>query len=977
MSLQKPLQGSNVNMAVYTGAGTPSVSTFTVSDMNTGVHSVGIVKKNGDGVVTKTGAGTISITAGGILIRPTDDKTDTLEFIGFASIASYDVGTNFPTSDEVYVYLDYTNGAFIQYSDSNPDSTYSVQNIMSLAEIHMDGAGTIDTVHDVRQFVGNHPQEFTILHRDVFGVLISGQDVSEIGARNLQITSGIFHKPGYNNISADGFNSSGSDTFSYWYTDDSGVTWTEVTSQSQLDTNQYNDITSGLSTIPDGKFKKDWIYRKQDGTVTSLFGNNFYNNELDALEAPEPIIRPPLFDNDEHLYLMATWHKIKETASGKILDRARRQPNEKGDAVFAPLAPRNYTDLDYFNLVNLFWVMAEADAEKVRLPEILRNMYIDTFTDESLIARLQGITLTGETAQLKLNRKYSGDSSVIEDYELDTSLRQCNFGDCSAATWKDSTIQGLATSFGISAFEGTDVGRVARGADPGAQNEYWTCLLTDNVGSPSLDNVSLSFYVYLKSSEWTDGTSFPLTMHLRKSGGNEFYASAQTIDDSTPKDQWIEFIFDIQGCDFRDTITEIGTTLGAGVSNTNDIIIYVDSMSYSFGTVKIHHGMFKRVPLVTPFDVTETLTDRKIISPLEIGFIENHISIDGGVHFKREITLGEFIKTETGGEIETPDSQYVEDETLTQQAITFRYQVADSTAMPLFVHEDNDFENPGCHSDELYINDFSINPSSDFTEDSSANASVTWQSGTSDLDLNGTGNNAAALYHKSPFQAAYNAEQYICAKANINRVDTVSDMIGICVRTTSRTALGFYAGFETVGGTTYFVIGKDSVQVEYDSGGTPWSPTAGVDYVIDLAIQDDLIIANKKYISARVWNATKTTLLKSLSYNETVADTATGNIGFCLLGNSAGLVGTFDDFTEYYGFGEYIRNAGTNIIEFIPGREPSGTIKGTYLKDYAGSWNSRKSLVILAEYEKELLTSTLADTPIIDDFLQIAKVDET
>ena len=199
-------------------------------------------------------------------------------------------------------------------------------------------------------------------------------------------------------------------------------------------------------------------------------------------------------------------------------------------------------------------------------------------------------------------------------------------------------------------------------------------------------------------------------------------------------------------------------------------------------------------------------------------------------------------------------------------------------------------------------------------------------------------------------------------------------MVGICVRATSRTALGFYAGFETVSGTTYFVIGKDTIQVGYDSGGTPWSPSAGVDYHVELAIQDDLTVANKKYVSARVWNSAKTTLYKSLTYTETVADTATGNIGSCLLGNSAGLVGTFDDFCEFYGLGEYTRTAGTDIIEFIPGREPSGTIKGSYLKDFAGSWDNRKSLVILAKLEKQILTATLEDSPEIDDFIQIAKV---
>ena len=751
-----PINGSDVNIPVYSGGGTASVSTLTVKDMHTGVHSVGITRKNGDGEVTKTGAGTVSIVAGSTLIRPTNNKADTLESIGFNAVTDYDVGTAFPTDILVHVYLDYTNGSSIQYSIISPDTTLEDQTVTLLAQVHLDGAGTIISVHDERQFVGNHPQEFSILHKDVFGVLVSGQIASEIGARNLQVTAGTFHRPGYNNISVAAFDSSGADTFSIWYTDDSGATWTEDSGQTQLNSTQYNDITSGLTLVPDGKCKKDWIYHRQDGRIDILVGNTYYNNELDALAAPEPSLRPNVIENDTHNYLIATWHKCKDDTTGKTLDRARRQPVESGEALFAPLAPRNYTDLEYFSLTNLFWTMAEAHAEKVRLPEALRNMYIDTFKDTSLIERFEGIVLSGEAAVLKLNRKYSGESSVFENYELDTSLRQCNFGGCSSSTWKDTSIQGLASTFGITAHGGTDVGRVARGADPAGQTQYWTCLLTSNVGTPSLDNTTVKYWTYLKSSEWTAGTSFPLTIHLRDTGvgGGEFYATSQTIDDSTPKDQWVQVSFDIQGCDFRDTIDEIGVTLGAGVSNSSDIILYVDDINYTFGTVKVHHGILKRPPLVTPFDIVETLTDRKIISPLEIGFIQNHISLDGGVHFKRDVSLGVFNKTESGGEIEAPDSQYVEDETLTQQAITFRYQVGDATADPLFVYEDDDIESTICSADEIYGADFSTDPASDFTEDSSSNAGVTWQSGTSDLDLNATGTVAKILYDKAPVQAA-------------------------------------------------------------------------------------------------------------------------------------------------------------------------------------------------------------------------------
>lgn len=305
----------------YAGLGAPTVSSATIGQMHSGVHSKGLFFHNGDGVVSENTSTSINVTAGATGIRPTNDKTDVLEFLAWDVVAAQDITALLATGD-VYVYLDYANGATLQFSNANPDPTDEDQTIILLAEIHPNEAGTaIEAIHDTREYVGNHPQEFSLLHRNVFGVLVSGQASGETGARNITIGAGTFHAHGYNNHDVNAFDTSDTDTFIYWYGSEASG-WTQVPGSTQIDNLQYNDGTN-LVALGNNKWKKDWVFRSLSGAVHVVYSPDEYTGEQNAIDAPIPDL-PPRVAQANHSHILSNIRVVKDGSTLTILDIANR-----------------------------------------------------------------------------------------------------------------------------------------------------------------------------------------------------------------------------------------------------------------------------------------------------------------------------------------------------------------------------------------------------------------------------------------------------------------------------------------------------------------------------------------------------------------------------------------------------------------------------------------------------------------------------
>jgi len=308
---------SEVLIGDYVGGGTPSIDVGTLG--NGYIDSVGLIGNNGFGLVTQNGALTIDIAAGAINIRATDDVTLPLEYLGFAAVTNLDVSVFI--NGPALVYLDYTNGASIQVSATHPDPSEVRQDIILLAEVHL-GATSINDIHDIRQFVGNHVQENTILHKNIFGTLVDGQISSETGVRNLVVEFGGFYRWGNNIQQQQTFDSSGTDTFVYWYRDGVGG-WTTLTSETQLNNTQYDDGTGTLSNLNNNRYRKDWIFRSLSGQVNVLLGQVQHTLLSSAIDEPVPTL-PDGLGESVHIYLLSTYIIQEGTSIGIFTDLANR-----------------------------------------------------------------------------------------------------------------------------------------------------------------------------------------------------------------------------------------------------------------------------------------------------------------------------------------------------------------------------------------------------------------------------------------------------------------------------------------------------------------------------------------------------------------------------------------------------------------------------------------------------------------------------
>jgi len=116
----------------------------------------------------------------------------------------------------------------------------------------------------------------------------SGLVTTDGGSLALSISAGVIYAGLTRQITTvDG------STWSYWYTSDSGSTWTEDTSQSVL-VQSYNDITSGKVALTSNRFGVHWVYVDYEGThVHVVYGQGDYT-AFQAEAANVPGILPPI-----------------------------------------------------------------------------------------------------------------------------------------------------------------------------------------------------------------------------------------------------------------------------------------------------------------------------------------------------------------------------------------------------------------------------------------------------------------------------------------------------------------------------------------------------------------------------------------------------------------------------------------------------------------------------------------------------------
>ena len=272
----------------------------TLEDYINKVGSAGIVAWENGGV-TDVGSATIDIDAGSALFRTSNDHDSPLVFGDWAART----GVSLTDNSDNYIIAEYNAGSpQVIVSTSN---TANYHDKILLATVYKDGTGTGAILHinqyfkqDINDAVAHIIQRF--IQQAGFsresGALLSGSNL------NIAITQGVFWL-GLNRFLTNAFDSSVSDTFTYFWRDGSGG-WTHLNGQSQINATRYDDGTGG-SLLPNGvlgtnRYGVHWVYLETDSEVAIVYGRgNYLIKDAEAAEPPSDL--PPEFGANHGIFI--------------------------------------------------------------------------------------------------------------------------------------------------------------------------------------------------------------------------------------------------------------------------------------------------------------------------------------------------------------------------------------------------------------------------------------------------------------------------------------------------------------------------------------------------------------------------------------------------------------------------------------------------------------------------------------------------
>lgn len=222
-----------------------------------------------DGGILTAGSGIVSVSAGyGLLKKSSDCIADTI-FVNWPAqnVTLYDGYTN-------YVYIDYNAGTPTAFATTNR-SSINLDSQVTLGRAFRNGTTVSAIQSGTNAYCGITRTHERFIATDGYGMShASGGAISATGTRNIASTSGTFYI-GLNKITTTAKDTSGSDTFTYWYRNGSGG-WTSVASQTTINNTQYDDGTGTLATLSNNQYGVHFVYISFDGSLQVLYGQDSY-----------------------------------------------------------------------------------------------------------------------------------------------------------------------------------------------------------------------------------------------------------------------------------------------------------------------------------------------------------------------------------------------------------------------------------------------------------------------------------------------------------------------------------------------------------------------------------------------------------------------------------------------------------------------------------------------------------------------------
>ena len=251
-----------------------------VQEMMDSLFSAGLLH---GGEITDGGAGTVNIAAGDAMIKAVNDVEATLYSFDIVAQTGIDLIDNTLN----YLYIEYNAGA--PRVVGTPTKRTDLYTNIFLGNVFREG--TVVHINTYRGYSISDPLSRLISRLQEVEPMewADGAMLSETGTLNVAVTAGAFWE-GLNRLTTGAFDSSGADTFLYYYQDGASG-WTEVVA-SAIVPEKYDDLSGTLATIGVNRYSVHWVYVGTDSDIYVLYG---YGNHVvaDAIAESAPSAVPP------------------------------------------------------------------------------------------------------------------------------------------------------------------------------------------------------------------------------------------------------------------------------------------------------------------------------------------------------------------------------------------------------------------------------------------------------------------------------------------------------------------------------------------------------------------------------------------------------------------------------------------------------------------------------------------------------------
>lgn len=239
--------------------------------------------------LTKNNDGTINISSGTAIIRPEASSHTTLYAVEVPEKNNIAITEN----ASIYVYLDWNN--------SNPEiKTTSNINLINCQDkcIIYKAVRTGKAIEylDLREENVDANTKLRKKERETQGFIytIGGSVISGNGL-NFSVTAGSTYFE-LKKISHEEFNPENGDTYTQYYTSDSGGSWETIENLSTINNTHYNDVTAGMVALSNTKYAVHYVYliNNEPSRFAVVTSQEQYNTIANAENSDEPALLPPV-----------------------------------------------------------------------------------------------------------------------------------------------------------------------------------------------------------------------------------------------------------------------------------------------------------------------------------------------------------------------------------------------------------------------------------------------------------------------------------------------------------------------------------------------------------------------------------------------------------------------------------------------------------------------------------------------------------